>query len=167
VYDEAKRFSEALTVAYRKNHGVDTKIVRIFNTYGPRMRPDDGRAIPTFISQALAGEPITVAGDGSQTRSVCYVTDLVEGIVRLLRGAHPGPVNIGNPAELSVLELAELIRDMAGSRSPISFVPRPQDDPMVRQPRIDLARQVLGWKPEVGLEDGLGRTIAWFRERAA
>jgi dTDP-glucose 4,6-dehydratase len=167
VYDEAKRFSEALTVAYNKNHQVDTKIVRIFNTYGPRMRPNDGRAIPTFISQALRGEPITVAGDGAQTRSVCYVSDLVEGILRLLRSSHPGPINIGNPSELSVLELAETIRRMTGSQSPITFVPRPQDDPMVRQPRIDLAREVLGWKPEVGLEDGLARTIEWFRECAA
>ena len=141
VYDEAKRFSEALTVAYGKNHKVDTKIVRIFNTYGPRMRPDDGRAIPTFISQALRGEPITVSGDGSQTRSVCYVSDLVEGILRLLRSSHPGPMNIGNPGELTVLELAEMIRRMTGSQSPITFIPRPQDDPMVRQPRIDLARR--------------------------
>ena len=153
-------------MAYRKNHGVDTKIVRIFNTYGPRMRPNDGRAIPTFISQALRGEPITVAGDGSQTRSVCYVSDLVEGILRLLRSSHPGPMNIGNPNELSVLELAETIKKMSGSQSPITFVPRPQDDPMVRQPRIDLASEVLGWKPEVGLEEGLGRTIEWFREHA-
>ena len=122
VYDEAKRFSEALTVAYRKNHGVDTKIVRIFNTYGPRMRPNDGRAIPTFIRQALRGEPITVSGDGSQTRSVCYVTDLIEGILRLLRSPHPGPMNIGNPSELSVLELAETIRRMTGSQSPITFI---------------------------------------------
>jgi dTDP-glucose 4,6-dehydratase len=164
VYDEAKRFSEALTVAYAKNHKVDTKIVRIFNTYGPRMRPDDGRAIPTFISQALRGEPITVSGDGSQTRSVCYVSDLVEGILRLLRSSHPGPMNIGNPGELSVLELAETVRRITGSRSPITFIPRPQDDPKVRQPRIDLAHEVLGWKPEVGLEEGLGRTIEWFRE---
>ena len=164
VYDEAKRFAEAMTMAYRKNHGVDTKIVRIFNTYGPRMRPNDGRAIPTFISQALRGEPITVAGDGAQTRSVCYVSDLVEGILRLLRSSHPGPMNIGNPGELSVLELAEIIKRRTGSRSPITFIPRPQDDPMVRQPRIDLAREVLGWKPQVGLEDGLERTIEWFRE---
>jgi dTDP-glucose 4,6-dehydratase len=166
VYDEAKRFSEALTVAYRKNHAVETKIVRIFNTYGPRMRPNDGRAIPTFIRQALRGEPITVSGDGSQTRSVCYVSDLVEGVLRLLRSSHPGPMNIGNPSELSVLELAETIRQMTGSRSPITFIPRPQDDPMVRQPRIDLAREVLGWKPEIGLEEGLERTIGWFREQA-
>jgi dTDP-glucose 4,6-dehydratase len=164
VYDEAKRFSEALTVAYRKNHKVDTKIVRVFNTYGPRMRPNDGRAIPTFIRQALRGEPITVAGDGSQTRSVCYVDDLIEGILRLLRSSHSGPMNIGNPSELSVLELAETIRRMTGSDSPITFVPRPQDDPMVRQPKIDLACQVLGWKPEISLEEGLQRTIKWFRE---
>lgn len=163
VYDEAKRFSEALTVAYRQNHGVDTKIVRIFNTYGPRMRPNDGRAIPTFIRQALRGEPITVSGDGKQTRSVCYVDDLVEGVLRMLRSSHPGPVNLGNPSELSVLELAETIRGLAQSQSPISFIPRPRDDPKVRQPRIDLASRVLGWKPEVVLEDGLARTIAWFR----
>ncbi len=166
VYDEAKRFSEALAVAYRKNHRVDTKIVRIFNTYGPRMRPKDGRAIPAFTYQALRGEPITVSGDGSQTRSVCYVDDMVEGIVRMLWSPHPGPVNLGNPNELTVLDLAETIRRMTGSRSPITFVPRPQDDPMVRQPRIDLAKQLLGWKPEVGLQDGLARTIAWFRAHA-
>jgi dTDP-glucose 4,6-dehydratase len=164
VYDESKRFAEALTMAYHRYHGLDTRIVRIFNTYGPRMRPNDGRAIPTFISQALRGEPITVAGDGNQTRSVCYVSDLVEGILRLVRSSHPGPMNIGNPSELSVLELAETIKKMSGSQSPITFVPRPQDDPMVRQPRIDLASQVLGWKPEVDLEEGLGRTIEWFRE---
>jgi dTDP-glucose 4,6-dehydratase len=163
VYDEAKRFSEALTVAYRKTHHIDAKIVRIFNTYGPRMRPNDGRAIPNFIRQALSGEPLTVAGDGSQTRSVCYVDDLVEGILRLLWSSHPGPVNIGNPNELTVLELAETIRRMTGSSSAITFVPRPQDDPMVRQPRIELAGEVLGWKPEIGLEEGLGRTIEWFR----
>jgi dTDP-glucose 4,6-dehydratase len=163
VYDEAKRFSEAATVAYRTTHQVDAKIVRIFNTYGPRMRPNDGRAIPTFIRQALRGEPLTVAGDGAQTRSVCYVDDLVEGILRLLWSGHPGPVNIGNPNELTVLELAETIRAMTGSASPITFIPRPQDDPMVRQPRIELAGDVLGWKPEVSLADGLARTIDWFR----
>ena len=163
VYDEAKRFGEALTVAYRQTHGLDAKIIRIFNTYGPRMRPNDGRAIPTFVAQALKGEPITVAGDGSQTRSVCYVDDLIEGIVRMLRSSRPGPVNLGNPAELSMLDLAETIRRMIGSPSEITFMPRPQDDPMVRQPRIDLAAEVLGWKPEVGLADGLERTIAWFR----
>ncbi|WP_448621619.1 UDP-glucuronic acid decarboxylase family protein [Geodermatophilus sp. URMC 65] len=164
VYDEAKRFAEALTSAYRRTHGVDTAIVRIFNTYGPRMRPRDGRAIPTFIRQALAGEPLTVAGDGSQTRSVCYVSDLVDGLLRLLLSSAPGPVNIGNPHEVPVLHLAERIRELTGSRSPIVFVPRPEDDPTVRQPDITLARSVLGWAPEVALDEGLERTIAWFRE---
>jgi len=165
VYDEAKRFAEALTMAYRRTHGVDTAIVRIFNTFGPRMRPDDGRAIPTFIRQALNGEPITVAGDGSQTRSICYVDDLIEGIVRLLRSDLEGPVNIGNPHEISVLELAEWVRELVGSRSPIEFVPRPVDDPTVRQPDISLARAALGWEPSVAVEDGLKQTIAWFRDR--
>ena len=164
VYDEAKRFAEAMTMAYRRAHGVDTAIVRIFNTYGPRMRPDDGRAIPTFITQALRGEPLTVAGDGSQTRSVCYVDDLVEGIVRLLRSDLPGPVNIGNPEEISVLELARRIAALAGVDVPIEFVPRPEDDPTVRQPDITLARATLGWSPSVGLDDGLKRTIAWMRD---
>ncbi|HEV7655114.1 MAG TPA: UDP-glucuronic acid decarboxylase family protein [Mycobacteriales bacterium] len=164
VYDEAKRFAEALTMAYRRTHGVDTAIVRIFNTYGPRMRPDDGRAIPTFIRQALADEPITVAGDGSQTRSVCYVDDLVEGILRLAASGLPGPVNIGNPGEFTVLRLAELIRDAVGSRSPIEFVERPEDDPSVRQPDISLARAELGWEPMVPLEEGLKPTIAWIRD---
>jgi dTDP-glucose 4,6-dehydratase len=163
VYDEAKRFGEAATMAYRNTHGVDTAIVRIFNTYGPRMRPHDGRAIPTFIRQALAGEAITVAGDGSQTRSVCYVDDLIDGIVRLLHSGLPGPVNIGNPRELTVLELAEIVRDLVGSRSPIEFVPRPQDDPSLRRPDISLAKRELGWKPLVDLEAGLTRTIDWFR----
>ena len=163
VYDEAKRFAEALTMAYRQTHGIDTAIVRIFNTFGPRMRPDDGRAIPTFIRQALNNEPITVAGDGSQTRSVCYVDDLVEGIVRLLHSSLHGPVNIGNPHEMSVLELAKWIRTLAGSSSPIEFVPRPQDDPTVRQPDISYARSALGWEPKVALEDGLRTTIEWFR----
>jgi dTDP-glucose 4,6-dehydratase len=163
VYDEAKRFGEALTMAYRRSYGVDTGIVRIFNTFGERMRPHDGRAIPAFIRQALAGEPFTVAGDGSQTRSVCYVDDLVEGIVRFAGTGHEGPVNLGNPCELSVLDLALLIRDLAGSSSEVVFVPRPQDDPTVRQPDITLARQLLGWEPAVSLEDGLRRTIAWFR----
>src|ERR1700678_1320611 len=153
VYDEAKRFGEALTVAYRQTHGVDAKIIRIFNTYGPRMRPNDGRAIPTFARQALRGEPITVAGEGSQTRLVCYVDDLIEGIVRMLRSSHCGPVNLGNPNELTMLELAGTIQRMTQSQSQITFIPRPQDDPMVRQPRIELAGEVLGWKPEVGLAD--------------
>jgi dTDP-glucose 4,6-dehydratase len=163
VYDEAKRFAEAMTVAYRDHRDVDAAIVRIFNTFGPRMRPDDGRAIPTFISQALRGEPITVAGDGSQTRSVCYVDDLVDGIVRLLQSDLPGPVNIGNPHEFSVLELAELIRDLAGSSSSIEFVALPQDDPLVRRPDITVATRDLGWTPQVDVEDGLRRTIDWFR----
>jgi dTDP-glucose 4,6-dehydratase len=165
VYDEAKRFGEALVMAYRKTHGVDTAIVRIFNTFGPRMRPNDGRAIPTFISQALQGRPLTVAGDGMQTRSVCYVDDLVEGIVRLVHSGHPGPMNIGNPHELSVLAIAELIRDLTDSRSPIEFVPRPEDDPMVRQPDITLAREVLGWEPQVAIDEGLKHTITWFAEQ--
>jgi dTDP-glucose 4,6-dehydratase len=156
VYDEAKRYAEALTMAYRRTHQVDTAIVRIFNTFGPKMRPNDGRAIPTFIRQALKGEQVTVAGDGSQTRSVCYVDDLVEGILRLLRSNLPGPVNIGNPHELSMLDLAR-------SDSEIGFIPRPEDDPSVRQPDITLARRELGWEPQVDLDDGLARTIAWFR----
>jgi dTDP-glucose 4,6-dehydratase len=163
VYDEAKRFAEALTMAYRREHKVDTTIVRIFNTYGPRMRPDDGRAIPNFISQALRSEPITVAGDGRQTRSVCYVDDLIDGIVRLLASSHAGPVNIGNPNELSMLELAESVRELSLSDSPIAFVPRPQDDPMIRKPDIALAGAVLGWAPRVELREGLTITIEWFR----
>jgi dTDP-glucose 4,6-dehydratase len=166
MYDEAKRFAEALTMAYRKARGVDTGIVRIFNTYGPRMRADDGRAIPTFISQALRGEEITVAGDGSQTRSCCYVDDLVEGILRLLWSDLPGPVNIGNPHELSILDTAVLVRDLCGSRAPITFIPRPVDDPTVRQPDITIARGKLGWEPKVDVDAGLARTIEWFeRER--
>jgi dTDP-glucose 4,6-dehydratase len=162
VYDEAKRYAEALTMAYRRTHNVDTAIVRIFNTHGPRMRPNDGRAIPAFASQALTGQPITVAGDGSQTRSIIYVDDLVEGIVRLLRSDLPGPVNIGNPHETSVLQIAETIRSLVGSNSEIVFVPRPTDDPSVRQPDITLAKTELGWEPQVGFEEGLQRTIAWF-----
>jgi dTDP-glucose 4,6-dehydratase len=162
VYDEAKRFAEALTMAYRRTHGVDTAIVRIFNTFGERMRPDDGRAIPTFIRQALLGEQITVAGDGSQTRSICYVDDLVEGIVRLLGSDHPGPMNIGNPHELSVLDLARWIRDLADSQSDITFIERPEDDPLVRRPDITLARSVLGWEPAMPIDQGLRRTVDWF-----
>ena len=167
VYDEAKRFGEALTTAYRTFHGVDTAIVRIFNTFGPRMRPADGRAIPTFIRQALAGEPLTVAGDGSQTRSVCYVSDLVEGLVRLLRSTHPGPVNIGNPVELSVLDIARLVIEVTGSDSEIVFIERPQDDPLVRQPDITLARTVLGWEPRVDITEGLATTVQWARDQVA
>jgi dTDP-glucose 4,6-dehydratase len=164
VYDEAKRFAEAMTMAYRRAQGVDTAIVRIFNTHGPRMRPDDGRAVPTFIRQALDGEPLTVAGDGSQTRSIQYVDDLVEGCLRLLGSTLAGPVNIGNPHEVSISELALLVRDLVGSSSPLRHIPRPEDDPTVRRPDITLARGSLGWEPTVDLADGLGRTIAWFRE---
>jgi dTDP-glucose 4,6-dehydratase len=165
VYDEAKRYAEALTMAYRRTHGVDTAIARIFNTFGPGMRPDDGRAIPTFVWQALTGRPITVAGDGAQTRSVCYVDDLVDGLVRLLRSDLAGPVNIGNPQELPVLRLAEVIREMCDADVEIVHVPRPEDDPTVRQPDITLARSALGWQPQVPLEGGLLQTISWFRER--
>jgi dTDP-glucose 4,6-dehydratase len=161
VYDEAKRFAEALTMAYRRE-GVDTGIVRIFNTFGERMRPHDGRAIPAFATAALQGRPIPVAGDGSQTRSVMFVDDLVEGVVRFLRSDHPGPMNIGNPQELSVLAIAELVRDLAGSDSEIVFTERPVDDPTVRQPDITLARAVLGWEPQVAIGDGLKRTLTWF-----
>jgi len=166
VYDEAKRYAEALTMAYRRTHDVDTAIVRIFNTHGPRMRPNDGRAIPAFTTQALAGKPITVAGDGSQTRSIIYVDDLVEGIMRLLGSDLAGPVNIGNPHETSVLHIAETIRGLVGSDSEIVFVPRPVDDPSVRQPDISLARRALGWEPEIGFDEGLSRTVEWFRAHA-
>ncbi|WP_248962640.1 UDP-glucuronic acid decarboxylase family protein [Sphaerisporangium perillae] len=166
VYDEAKRFAEAMTMAYRRAHDVDTAILRIFNTFGPRMRPFDGRAIPTFVRQALLGEPITVSGDGSQTRSICYVDDLVEGIVRLFNSNLDGPINIGNPHEVSMLALAEWIKELTGSSSEIAFIPRPQDDPTVRRPDITLARTRLGWEPRVPIEEGLRRTIAWFEEHS-
>jgi dTDP-glucose 4,6-dehydratase len=162
VYDEAKRYAEALTTAYRNSRGVDTAIVRIFNTYGPRMRPHDGRAIPTFIRQALAGDPLTVTGDGSQTRSVCYVDDTVAGILTLAVSDFAGPVNIGGPHELTVLRLAEMIKGLTGSSSPIEFVARPVDDPAVRRPDTALAQRRLGWRPVITLEDGLRRTIDWF-----
>jgi dTDP-glucose 4,6-dehydratase len=162
VYDEAKRFGEALTTAFRATYALSTGIVRIFNTYGPRMRPDDGRAIPTFIRQALAGEPLTVAGDGSQTRSICYVDDTVRGVVALALSRHEGPVNIGNPDEVSMLELAERIRDLTGSSSTIDHVDLPVDDPKVRRPDTSLARQLLGWEPQVASDEGLDRTLAWF-----
>jgi dTDP-glucose 4,6-dehydratase len=166
VYDEAKRYAEALTMAYRRTHGVDTGIVRIFNTHGPRMRPNDGRAIPAFTTQALTRQPLTVAGDGSQTRSIIYVDDLVEGIVRLLRSDLAGPVNIGNPHETSVLHIAETIRRLVVSDSEIVFVPRPVDDPSVRQPDISLARRALDWEPQIGFDEGLSRTVEWFRAQA-
>ncbi|HKD16949.1 MAG TPA: UDP-glucuronic acid decarboxylase family protein [Thermoanaerobaculia bacterium] len=163
VYDEAKRFGEAITMAYRRSHGLDTRIVRIFNTYGERMRPHDGRVVPALIGQALAGEAMTVFGDGSQTRSFCYVSDLIDGIYRLLLSDVGEPVNIGNPAELSVLDFARTIRSLTGTRSEIVFKPLPVDDPKVRQPDIVKARTKLGWEPKVTLEDGLRRTIDYFR----
>jgi dTDP-glucose 4,6-dehydratase len=162
VYDEAKRYAEAVTCAFHHARRLDTAIVRIFNTYGPRMRPSDGRAIPTFIRQALTGEPITVTGDGTQTRSVCHVDDTVRGIVELYASGHPGPMNIGSPYETSMLDLASLISDLTGSRSRIEFIPRPTDDPAVRRPDTTLAREVLGWAPQVPVEDGLRTTIEWF-----
>ena len=163
VYDEAKRFAEAMTMAYRRAHGVDTRIVRIFNTYGERMRPRDGRVVPALIGQALAGEPMTVFGDGSQTRSFCYVSDLIDGIYRLLLSGEADPVNIGNPSELSVLEFARTIRKLTGTRSEIVFKPLPEDDPKVRQPDIARARALLGWEPKVKLEEGLSRAIEYFK----
>jgi dTDP-glucose 4,6-dehydratase len=167
VYDEAKRYAEALTTAYRTSEDVNTAIVRIFNTYGPRMRPDDGRAIPTFIRQALAGEPLTVAGDGSQTRSVCYVQDTVEGILRLAFSDHTGPVNIGNPDERSVLQIARDVIAATGSRSTVQFIDRPVDDPAVRRPDTTLAEELLAWKPQVDWREGLGATVSWFRQSLA
>jgi dTDP-glucose 4,6-dehydratase len=164
VYDEAKRFAEAMTMAYRRAHGVDTRIVRIFNTYGERMRPRDGRVVPALIGQALAGEPMTVFGDGSQTRSFCYVSDLVEGILRLFLSGEADPVNIGNPSELTVLDFARTIQRLTGTRSQIVFKPLPVDDPRVRQPDISRARALLGWEPKVKLEEGLLRTIEYFRQ---
>lgn len=163
VYDEAKRFGEALTMAYHRYKGVDTKIVRIFNTYGPRMRPNDGRAIPTFIPQALHNEPLTVFGDGSQTRSFCYVDDLIEGIYRLMMSDYHEPVNIGNPHEMTVREMAELVIKIAGSSSVIIEKPLPENDPKVRQPDISLAKKLLDWEPKVPIEEGLKITIDWYR----
>ncbi|MEO3791923.1 UDP-glucuronic acid decarboxylase family protein [Nonomuraea sp. B10E15] len=167
VYDEAKRFAESLTTAYRHSRGTDTGIVRIFNTYGPRMRPFDGRAIPTFIRQALKGEPITITGDGSQTRSVCYVDDTVSGILAMARSHFGGPVNIGNPDELTMLELATMIKELAGSSSEIVFIDRPADDPRVRRPDTSLAAEQLGWRARVPAAEGLGRTIEWFTAELA
>ncbi|HEY0697439.1 MAG TPA: NAD-dependent epimerase/dehydratase family protein [Micromonospora sp.] len=165
VYDEAKRFAEAATMAYHRYHGLDTAIVRIFNTYGPRMRPDDGRAIPTFISQALRGEPITVHGTGAQTRSICYVDDLVRGILLLLDSTETGPVNCGTEHEVSMRELAELIVRLTGSSSQVSYITRTADDPEMRRPDLTLARERLGYEPTVRPEDGLRRTIEHFRHR--
>jgi dTDP-glucose 4,6-dehydratase len=163
VYDEAKRFAEAMTVAYHRYHGLDTKIVRIFNTYGPRMRINDGRAVPSFIGQALRGEDVTVFGDGGQTRSFCYIDDLVDGIIRLMLSDLNDPVNIGNPHEMTVEQIARTIIKMTGSSSKVVHRPLPTDDPKVRQPDITRARELLGWEPKVLLEDGLIKTIEYFR----
>ena len=167
VYDEAKRFAEALTMAYHNEHNLDTRIVRIFNTYGPRMRPNDGRAIPTFLSQALADEPLTVFGDGSQTRSFCYIDDLVEGILRLLDTDAPDPVNLGNPEEYTILTLAQRIVAFTRSASPIVFRALPQDDPKQRCPDITVAKKILNWQPKTPLNEGLARTIEWFQRQEA
>ena len=167
VYDEAKRFSEAMTMAYHRAHGVDTRIVRIFNTYGPRMRLNDGRALPNFVHQALTGQPITVYGDGKQTRSFCYVSDLIEGIYRLMQSEEHEPVNIGNPQEISILEFAERIRSLLGANVQIVFKPLPQDDPKQRCPDISKARRLLNWQPKVNLEEGLYLTLEFFRRQVA
>jgi dTDP-glucose 4,6-dehydratase len=164
VYDEAKRFSEAATVAYRRYHKVDTRIARIFNTYGPRMQINDGRVIPNFMKQALRGEGLTVFGDGSQTRSFCYVSDEIDGLLRLAKSSERGPVNIGNPSEFTVLECAQKVLAVTGSRSQIRYEPLPQDDPKQRRPDITKARQLLGWEPKIGLEEGLKMSLDYFRE---
>ena len=163
VYDEAKRFAEAITMAYHRYHGVDTRIVRIFNTYGPRMRPRDGRVVSNFIVQALSGEPLTIYGDGTQTRSFCYVSDEIEGIYRLFMNGDPEPTNIGNPNEFTVQQLAELVVELTGTKSRIELHPLPTDDPKVRKPDITRARTMLGWEPTVALRDGVQRTIEYFR----
>jgi len=164
VYDEAKRFAEALTMAYHRYHELDTRIARIFNTYGPRMRLDDGRVVPNFLGQALRGEPLTIYGDGTQTRSFCYVSDMIEGIEKLLLSPEAEPVNLGNPREMSILELSHLVNEMTGNKAGIVYQPLPHDDPRVRQPDITRARRTLGWEPKMGLEEGLKLTISWFRE---
>jgi dTDP-glucose 4,6-dehydratase len=167
VYDEAKRFAEAMVMAYHRFHGVDTHIVRIFNTYGPRMRLNDGRALPNFVYQALSGQPITVYGDGRQTRSFCYVSDLIEGIYRLMNSDEHEPVNIGNPQEITILEFAERIRKLLGSEVPIIFKPLPQDDPKQRCPDISKAKRLRGWQPKVNLDEGLRLTLEFFRQQVA
>jgi len=167
VYDEAKRFAEAITMAYRRYKKVETRIARIFNTYGPRMRLDDGRVVPTLVGQALRGEPLTVFGDGKQTRSFCYVSDNVEGIWRLLRSEYVEPVNIGNPVEMTILAFAEAVQRHVGSHCAIVHRPLPQDDPRVRRPDITRAGQVLGWAPQVDFEEGMRRTVPWFRDQVA
>lgn len=164
VYDEAKRFAEALTMAYHRQHNLNTHIVRIFNTYGPRMRKNDGRAIPAFIGQALEGKDITIFGDGKQTRSFCFISDMVEGIFRLMESDYHLPVNIGNPSELTILELADRIRILAGGKCRLIFQERPVDDPLVRNPDISKAKNLLGWEPQVDLESGLKRTLSWFKK---
>jgi dTDP-glucose 4,6-dehydratase len=164
VYDEAKRFAEALTLAYNREHGLETRIVRIFNTYGPHMRPHDGRAVPAFFKAALSNEPLPVFGDGSQTRSLCYVDDEVEGILRLLLSNETEPVNIGNPEEVTILELAEAIQDIVGNHPGIDFKPLPKDDPTVRRPDTSKAEEILGWKAQISLRQGLERTLPWFKE---
>jgi len=165
VYDEAKRFAEAMVMAYHRVHGVETRIARIFNTYGPRMRIEDGRAIPAFLSQALRGQDVTVFGDGSQTRSLCYVSDLVDGIVRLMASPEPDPVNIGNPVEMTIGALAERIIALCGSGSRVVYRPLPVDDPRIRQPDITRARTLLGWEPQVPLDEGLPRTLEYFKKK--
>jgi dTDP-glucose 4,6-dehydratase len=165
VYDEAKRFAEAMTTAYRRFHGVDAKIVRIFNTYGPRMRLRDGRAVPAFMSQALEGTDVTIFGNGRQTRSFCYVSDLVDGIIRLMQSNENDPVNIGNPQEMTIEDIARMIIKLTGSKSQIVYRPLPEDDPKVRQPDITRARTLLKWEPKVGLEEGLTRTLEYFRTK--
>jgi dTDP-glucose 4,6-dehydratase len=164
VYDEAKRFAEAITLAYHRAHGLDVRIVRIFNTYGPRLRPADGRVVSNFLVQAMEGKPLTIYGDGQQTRSFCFVDDLVTGILGLLRSDQTGPMNIGNPNEFTILELAQAVLDVTGSTSEIAFEPLPTDDPTQRQPDITLAREVLGWEPQVQLREGLTRTYEWYRK---
>ncbi len=164
VYDESKRYAEALTMAYRRTYGLPTKIVRIFNTFGPRMRKDDGRAVPNFVDQALNRRPLTVYGDGSQTRSLCYVDDLIEGFRRLLDAEEAGPMNLGNPEELTILELAKLVAETARAAGNIEFLPRLEDDPAVRCPDVTLARASLGWEPKVTIREGLERTVAWARD---
>jgi dTDP-glucose 4,6-dehydratase len=167
VYDEAKRFAEALVMAYHRAHGLETRIARIFNTYGPRMRLNDGRVVPTFLVQAIRGEPLTIFGNGSQSRSFCYVDDLVEGLVRLLRSDYADPVNLGNPAEFTVARFAEIVKRRFAPDVRIDYRPLPVDDPRTRQPDISLARKLLGWSPAVSLEEGLARTYPWFKEKLA
>jgi dTDP-glucose 4,6-dehydratase len=167
VYDEAKRFAEAMTMAYHRYHGVQTRIARIFNTFGPRMRPNDGRVVSNFVMQALAGHPLTIYGDGRQTRSFCFVSDLVDGLYRLLLSAEVEPINLGNPAERTIRDLVAALEAILGQTLNVTYHPLPQDDPRVRQPDIKRARECLGWEPRVDLETGLRHTIAYFREKGA